>query len=55
MFRAWRGSIIIVTSVLILPGPRGRLVFQSISARDPCIVVESVVMLLVFSVYCEPS
>jgi peptide/nickel transport system permease protein len=41
------GSIII-EQVFYLPG-LGRLVFQSISARD-LIVVESVVMLLVFSV-----
>ena len=41
------GSIII-EQVFYLPG-LGRLVFQSISQRD-LIVVESVVMLLVFSV-----
>ncbi|MDG1168552.1 MAG: ABC transporter permease subunit, partial [Sulfitobacter sp.] len=41
------GSIII-EQLFYLPG-LGRLVFQSISARD-LIVVESVVMLLVFSV-----
>jgi peptide/nickel transport system permease protein len=41
------GSIII-EQVFYLPG-LGRLVFQSISARD-LIVVESVVMLLVFAV-----
>ena len=39
---------IIIEQVFFLPG-LGRLIFQSISARD-LIVVESVVMLLVFSV-----
>jgi peptide/nickel transport system permease protein len=39
---------IIIENVFFLPG-LGRLVFQSISARD-LIVVESVVMLLVFAV-----
>jgi peptide/nickel transport system permease protein len=39
---------IIIEQVFYLPG-LGRLVFQSISARD-LIVVESVVMLLVFCV-----
>jgi peptide/nickel transport system permease protein len=39
---------IIIENVFFLPG-LGRLIFQSISARD-LIVVESVVMLLVFAV-----
>ena len=39
---------IIIEQVFVLPG-LGRLIFQSISARD-LIVVESVVMLLVFVV-----
>jgi peptide/nickel transport system permease protein len=39
---------IIIENVFFLPG-LGRLVFQSIAARD-LIVVESVVMLLVFAV-----
>lgn len=41
---------IIIEQVFFLPG-LGRLIFQSISARD-LIVVESVVMLLVFAVIC---
>jgi peptide/nickel transport system permease protein len=47
-FSCLLAGAIIIEQVVFLPG-LGRLIFQSISARD-LIVVESVVMLLVFSV-----